>query len=188
MPRPRGLRVVSERPAVPPRPEDLAATAPVPPQAPQASGADILDELRRQAAQALAERDAAIQRGEQISEAAQRHVAEANARTEAVRAEAQGAVKAAGAETQAVRADLVKAVEGQKQTGAVATAIVLGIVKQIIEALGRCCVWAPALGALIGGFWLFARALAQPSPLVLVTLALYGGVVVAPAVLLTLRK
>lgn len=187
MPRPRALRVVSERPATPPRPEDLAAIAPVA----QAAGADVLAELRRVAAErdeARADAAAAIQRGQEISEAAQRHVTDANTRAEAAQTAAQNAVKTATVETQNVRADLAKAIEGQKQTGAVATAIVLGIVKQIIEAVGKSLVWLPSLGALVGGFVLFQRGLASPTAMTLTALALYGGVVVAPAVLLTLRK
>lgn len=186
MPKPRALRIVSERPAMPPRPEDLAATAPVPVAPPP--GPDVLAELRRQRDEAVANANAAMQRGQEISEAAQRHVSEANARAEAAQTQATERVKQVALETQTVRADLAKAVEAQKQTGAVATAVVLGIVKQIIEALGRCLTWLPALGSLGGGFWLFAKALAQPTPLALVALALYGGVVVAPASLLTLRK
>lgn len=190
MARPARLRLLEERP-VPERPEDVAVIATEVAQAPvqierlSSGDADaIISELKSQVA--LAQTSAAeARKGQQdaeqtvqaIREAALKKIAETEQQAAAARQEAVAAAQASVAKT-----------DERKQSVAVATAVSLGLMRQIAAELVKIFAWFPALGALLGGFWLFDRSLIEPSPQTLIALALYGLVVVAPASLLTLRS
>lgn len=182
MARPTRLRLLDERP-IPDRPEDVVAVAtevaqfpPQPDRLSDSTAEAIIAELKARAAtaeNAAAEARANQQKAEQTTEAVRKVALDKIAEVEQQR-------------DAATLAATGKADE-RKQSMAVATALSLSILRQIAGELVKIFSWLPALGALLGGFWLFDRSLAAPSPQTLVALALYGLVVVAPAAVLTLR-
>lgn len=181
MTRPTRLRLLDERPAIPDRAEDAAAPAPVSVhQIPAEDASAIIAQLRAEAAQAVQERDAAVATAEKVKQ-------ETSATLEAVGAQARQHIAQVEGERDAARAELQTQKADRKETVAVATAVGLNMLQKAMAEAAKLTAWVPLLGSLLGGFWLFDDTVADPAPRTLVGLALYGAVVVLPAVLVTLK-
>lgn len=189
MPRKTTLRLLSERPA--PEigdPDDrsvIEAFPSAPPPAPHDEGiaADILEILRKshdrmesQVGQATAAASAAVER-----------VTATEGVVQAIAAKTEQIEKTSIASGQAVLnqvSQLLSTDRAQsRQMAAAGIAAGLGMLgTKLAQALVFLVERAPALLALAAAVWLFDGVLADPRPLQLVTLGLFGAVVVAPAI------
>jgi hypothetical protein len=196
MPRKTQLRLLSERPA----PEtgdlderaviDVFSSAPPPAAADDALANDILEILRKshdriegEVRQAHAASAAALERVEGVVgriEAAEGVVQAVAAKT----AQVEQTAAASGQEILSQVSRLLTADRTQSRQMAAAS-MVTGLAA-FGERLGRALAFAveraPALLALAAAIWLFARILPDPKPLQLITLGLFGAVVIAPAI------
>lgn len=189
MARPRKLVLVDERPVVPIRPEDNDAPAPVQETVPAGEAAALIRQLQEEKELALRQRNEAMQAADRRISEADAAAKSASETIEALRKEAIARLGSLQQERDQARAEATEAKSEKQKTAAVATAVSLGLVRHIIGEAAKIASWFPALGALLGGFWLFDRTVAAtPSAQTLVELALYGAVVVAPAVLVTVKK
>lgn len=184
MPRKTTLRLLAERPA----PEigdsddrtviEAFPSAPPPATTDEGIAADILDILRKshdrmegEVRQATAVASAAVER----AAATEGLVQAMAAKTEQIAKDSD-----AGKATLSQVSQLLSEDRVQSRQMAAAGLAALG------EKLARSLVFlverAPAMLTLAAAVWLFNGILADPKPLQLVTLGLFGGVVVAPAI------
>lgn len=180
------LRLLSERPA-PEGDQDErrvidAFPAPPPPVNDQLS-ADVLEILRKhnervegELRQTTALATAAIERVDGVVgrvEATEGVVQAIAAKTDQVEKGAQAAGQAILSQV----SELVSADRMHARRQIAAASILAGL-----QSLGSRLAVAPALLALVAAVWLWSQILADPKPLQLIALALFGAVVVAPAI------
>jgi hypothetical protein len=196
MPRKTQLRLLSERAA----PEigdaddrsviEAFPSAPPPATTDDGLAADILEILRKshdriegEVRQATAVATAAVERAEGMAgriEAAEGVVQAIAAKTEQIE-------KSAAASGQAVLTQVSQLLSTDRvQSRQMAAAGIVAGLGSLGERLSKSLIFlverAPALLALAAAIWLFNGILADPKPLQLVTLGLFGAVVVAPAI------
>lgn len=187
---PAALRVVSEREVdEDPRLVSEAFPAAVAPES--MLGNDILELLKKshdriagEVHQATAVATEAIQR----ADAATARVGEIVDQSASLKAD----VQATGATILRQINDAADKAATAKQATAAAVAISAGALRVLGERLAALATFAidraPALLALGAGVWLWHGAMADPKPMQLVGLGLFGAVVIAPAIWLSSRR
>jgi hypothetical protein len=195
MPRKTSLRLLDERPA--PEigdPDDRSVVevfpGPPPPVADDGLAADILEILRKshdriegEVRQVSAVAAAAVER----VDGAVGRIEAAEGVVQAIAAKTAEIEKSAAASGQAVLSQVSQLLSTDRaQSRQMAAAGIVAGLGSLGEKLARSLVFAidrlPALLALAAAVWLFNGILADPKPLQLVTLGLFGAVVVAPAI------
>lgn len=199
MPRPTRLRVLEER--LPPEIEDdnrnvvEAFAKPAEVTADSPLGQDILellakshDRVASEAKQATAIASEAINRADTALQKLGETEAVIAAKADAVQKGVTEVAERAIGELEHAAAKQVRA----GQATAAAIAVSAGMLRSLGERLAGLATFAvdraPALLALAAGVWLWHDTLADPKPLQLVSLALFGFVVIAPAIWLSSRR
>lgn len=190
MPRPSRLKLVDERPVPVREIDDAVAEPPVAAmqQVSEGEAAAIIDQLRREVELQTRRANEVTAAAAEAGQKARADLDAANQTTAALRDQALTRIGEVEQERNAAVAAVAKSQEDRRQTAAVAAAVGLGLLQKAAAEVGRLAAWVPALGSLLGGWCLFNRIIAAPSLPSLGALALYGVVVVGPAVLVTLKK
>ncbi len=193
MPRKTRLQLVNERPATDEEASRLAGAALDEAEAlerPLAPPEDILAALRSQLAQTTEVANAAIEQANQErvrADAVAQDLDHAKADTIKIR---QTAVQ----EVSRARQDAAETIAATQRQAQIAerTAAAAGMVRNLIGSIGGLLSFvidrAPVLGSLLGAYLLARNILAQPDTYQLCLLAIYGGITIAPAVWLAVRK